>query len=632
MLGPLSDREVLRLAVDASPNGILVCDRLGTIVFANHQIEATFGYDAAELVGRPVDQLLSVEDRGAWPWEGERHLRGRRKDGSLVRVEARLSATSEGSDQTLVASVIDLTHRESGGEMREASPEAPSAHVDLERMLSRLAVRFVNVPPTDVDAAIADSQRQIVEAFDLDHSALWTFDADDHATSTHLWRRVDGSPDTASALPASLLRRVRAGETVAIDRADRVADPVERASLERAGIKSMVLLPFGWGADGTGSLLSFASVRRHRPWPRELLERLQMVALVFEQALARRRAQESLTKSLGEVKDLRDRLTLENSQLKSEVRALRAPRRVVAESAAVRRVLADIEPVAASSATVLLLGETGSGKDLFAQTIHELSDRHHRPMVRVNCGAIPPTLLESELFGHERGAYTGALAKQIGRFELADGSTLFLDEVGELPLDAQVKLLRVLQDKVIERLGSVQSIKVNVRIIAATNRDLEHAVQTRAFREDLYYRLNVYPITVPPLRDRREDIPVLAWAFVDEFSKAFGKRIDSISRESLKTLLDYHWPGNVRELRNTIERAVIVATSRQLVIEPPRTAPAARLLTTNLMEMEAQHIREVLDTTGWRVRGTDGAAERLGMKPTTLESRMAKLGIRRPRL
>jgi transcriptional regulator with GAF, ATPase, and Fis domain len=268
---------------------------------------------------------------------------------------------------------------------------------------------------------------------------------------------------------------------------------------------------------------------------------------------------------------------------------------------------------------------------LFAQTIHELSDRHHRPMVRVNCGAIPPTLLESELFGHERGAYTGALAKQIGRFELADGSTLFLDEVGELPLDAQVKLLRVLQDKVIERLGSVQSIKVNVRIIAATNRDLEHAVQTRAFREDLYYRLNVYPITVPPLRDRREDIPVLAWAFVDEFSKAFGKRIDSISRESLKTLLDYHWPGNVRELRNTIERAVIVATSRQLVIEPPRTAPAARLLTTNLMEMEAQHIREVLDTTGWRVRGTDGAAERLGMKPTTLESRMAKLGIRRPR-
>jgi PAS domain S-box-containing protein len=325
----------------------------------------------------------------------------------------------------------------------------------------------------------------------------------------------------------------------------------------------------------------------------------------------------------------RDRLALENTLLRSEVHALRSPRAVVAESPAARRVLEQIAPVADTTATVLLMGETGSGKDVFAQAIHDMSRRHARGMVRVNCGAIPAALIESELFGRERGAYTGALSKQIGRFEAADGSTIFLDEIAELPIESQAKLLRVLQDKVIERLGSTHSVKVDVRIIAATNRDLERAVEDRTFREDLYYRLNVYPITIPPLRDRREDIPLLVWTFIDEFSKSLGKPITSIAKDSLMALEQYSWPGNIRELRNVVERAMIVATGPRLVFDPPRTTVPFRPATSRLSDMEAGHIRNVLDACGWRVRGAGGAAARLGLKPTTLESRMARLGIRR---
>ncbi len=249
-------------------------------------------------------------------------------------------------------------------------------------------------------------------------------------------------------------------------------------------------------------------------------------------------------------------------------------------------------------------------------------------MIRVSCAAIPIALIESELFGRERGAFTGALSRQIGRFEAAHGTTIFLDEIGDLPLEIQVKLLRVLQARTIERLGGNQSIKVDVRVIAATNKNLEQAVADRTFREDLYYRLNVFPITIPPLRDRIDDIPSLVWTFVDEFSQAFGKKISSISKESLAALQRYSWPGNVRELRNVIEREMIIATGPTLVLAAPRPQ-AGRAASLTLVDSQVEHITSVLDSCGWRVRGAGGAAERLGVKPTTLESRMARLGIAR---
>jgi transcriptional regulator with GAF, ATPase, and Fis domain len=250
-------------------------------------------------------------------------------------------------------------------------------------------------------------------------------------------------------------------------------------------------------------------------------------------------------------------------------------------------------------------------------------------MVKVSCAAIPSALIESELFGRERGAYTGALSRQIGRFEAANQSTLFLDEVGELQPEVQVKLLRVLQERVIERLGSTQPVKVDVRIIAATNRNLEKAVEEGRFREDLFYRLNVFPVVVPPLRERVEDIPGLVWAFVDEFSRLFGKSIETVSKDSMRDLQRYAWPGNVRELRNVVERAVILATGPHLAISAPATSVRMPKEAMTLAALEVEHIRRVLESTNWRVRGPGGAAERLGLKPTTLESRMARLGITR---
>jgi transcriptional regulator with GAF, ATPase, and Fis domain len=251
-------------------------------------------------------------------------------------------------------------------------------------------------------------------------------------------------------------------------------------------------------------------------------------------------------------------------------------------------------------------------------------------MVRINCAAIPSTLIESELFGREKGAFTGALARQIGRFELADHSTIFLDEIGDLPVDTQVKLLRVLEERQIERLGSPKAVGVDVRIIAATHRNLERRITEDAFRQDLYYRLNVFPIEMPPLRDRTEDIPLLVWRFVGEFSKAFGKRVDAIPRDNMDALQRHSWPGNIRELRNVVERAMIVAVGHNLTIPIPAQPPSALGRSLRLVDVEKEHVLRVVEGCRWRIRGVDGAAERLGLRPTTLETRMAKLGIKRP--
>jgi transcriptional regulator with GAF, ATPase, and Fis domain len=305
-------------------------------------------------------------------------------------------------------------------------------------------------------------------------------------------------------------------------------------------------------------------------------------------------------------------------------------RRISGESRAIRVVLEHLHQVSPTPATVLLLGETGVGKELFAEAIHNASPRRRRPMIKVNCAAMPATLIESELFGHERGAFTDASFRRIGRFEAAHGSTILLDEIGELPLEVQVKLLRVLEERSVARLGTNDSVKVDVRIIAATNRNLEEAVANRVFREDLFYRLNVFPLTIPPLRDRQEDIPNLTWTFVDEFAQAFGKRIDAVATESLAELQEYEWPGNVRELRNLIERAMIVATGPTLTIKiPPPSSRNGRSTGEKLVDIKVEHIRGVLDSCGWRVRGVGGAAERLAVKPTTLESHMKRLGIAR---
>jgi formate hydrogenlyase transcriptional activator len=333
-----------------------------------------------------------------------------------------------------------------------------------------------------------------------------------------------------------------------------------------------------------------------------------------------------------EIAALKARLEEENVYLREEVRTEAAFGDVVGESPAIVGALANVRKVAKTDSTVLVTGETGTGKELIVRAIHALSRRKDKLLVKVNCAALPAGVIESELFGHEKGAFTGALTRKIGRFELANGGTLFLDEVGDLPLELQAKLLRVLQEGEFERVGGTQTLKVDVRLIAATNRDLEQAVSEGRFRADLYYRLNVFPIVIPPLRKRLEDVPRLARHFAMLYASKMGKHVGPLSAEVLHRLAAYAWPGNVRELQNVIERAVILSAKGRFELGELVAAPAGespKQAPRSLEAVERQHIVAVLEETGWRVSGERGAAKILGLKRTTLEARMKKLGILR---
>ena len=354
-----------------------------------------------------------------------------------------------------------------------------------------------------------------------------------------------------------------------------------------------------------------------------LSEVAKQIALAVENAVAYK-----------QIAQLRDKLTEEKLYLEEEIQTEYNFEEIVGDSRALKLVLKEVQTVAATDSTVLILGETGSGKELVARALHNRSDRRERTFVKLNCAAIPTGLLESELFGHEKGAFTGAIATKIGRFELADRGTIFLDEVGEIPLELQVKLLRVLQEQEFERLGSTRTIRVNVRVIAATNRDLGRMVEEQEFRSDLYYRLKVFPVTVPPLRDRPEDIPLLVRHFAQKFAQRMKKHIETIPSEAMKALQAYPWPGNVRELENFVERAVILTQGPDLFVSlaelQPRPSHTTNSGTTTLEQAEREHILKALRESNWTIGGPAGASTKLGMKRTTLQSKMQKLGVTRP--
>jgi len=334
-----------------------------------------------------------------------------------------------------------------------------------------------------------------------------------------------------------------------------------------------------------------------------------------------------LRQQLDEIKKLKAQLEQENIYLQEEITLLSQHGDIIGDSPAIKFVLSQVEQVAGTDSTVLILGETGTGKELIARNIHRLSNRKDRAMVTINCASLPPTLIESELFGREAGAYTGAMTKMMGRFEIADGSTLFLDEIGELPFDLQGKLLRVLEEGKFERLGSTTPRNVNVRIIAATNRLLAQDVKEGKFRKDLYYRLNVFPVEIPPLRMRTEDIPRLVWFFVRSFQDRMGKEIESIPLKNMEVLKTYSWPGNIRELKNIVEHAMIICKGKTLTIPLPLADPPREVATGSFQDAERKHILSILEKTGGRISGTGGAAEILGLKRSTLYSKMKKLGI-----
>ena len=346
----------------------------------------------------------------------------------------------------------------------------------------------------------------------------------------------------------------------------------------------------------------------------------------------RKRAEESLKNALTEVEQLKNQLQNENLYLQDEIKLTHNFEEIISRNNGFKKVLAEVEQVASTDATVLILGETGTGKELIARAIHNISPRRNRPLVKINCAALPANLIESELFGHEKGAFTGAFSRKIGRFELANDGTIFLDEIGDLSMELQAKLLRVLQDGEFVRVGSSSTMKVDVRVIAATNRNLEAALENKTFRGDLYYRLSVFPIRIPPLRERKNDIPVLVKHFVKKYGVQTGKKIEKVPQKVIDSLQAYHWPGNVRELENIIERAVIISQGSQLELGkwfPRKDIPPEAFDMATLEDSERIHILKALEFTGWRVSGEKGAAKILGINPNTLVSKMKKLDIHR---
>ncbi len=504
----------------------------------------------------------------------------------------------------------------------------------FEALLADLSARFVHVPAEQVDRLIEEAQRRIVQALGLDRSTLLQrAEGETDLVITHAWAvaafaaqpGLFGIQDFPwvhqTLLRGGIVRFATLEELPAEAKRDQ-------DSFRTIHQKSNLIFPLAATGRVVGAL-SFGTLSAEREWPDGLVQRLQLMADIFANALARQQSEQALRRALDDVTRLKQQLEAENAYLREVAQA--QPSDIVGHSPALKRVLAQADQVAPTGTAILLLGETGTGKGVLAQLLHHRSKRQDRVLVTCNCAALPPTLIEAELFGREKGAYTGALTRQAGRFELAQGATIFLDEIAELPLELQVKLLRVLEDGSLERIGSTKTLRVDVRVIAATNRDLAKRVAAGKFREDLYYRLNVFPIVVPPLRERGEDIPLLVWTFAKHFGQALGKPVERIPQATMEALQRYPWPGNIRELRNVIERAVILSEGSTLRVPVGAAAGPALDAPLTLAGAERTQIVAALEQTGWHIRGPAGAATLLGLKPTTLESRIKKLGLQRPR-
>jgi len=548
----------------------------------------------------------------------------------------------------------------------------------MDGLSADLLSSLIRIAPEDFAAAVETALRRIGERLDVDIATIVEFDGAGQSTDGgfHWVRHTLTSADVLADIKrlAALMHSLDVGSEPMI--LERIPDQLPRELLARVApahglsMKSAVMIPMI--IPGQCSLaLAVGVCTGYRSWPERFIEGLRLLTEVIIAAWQRRTQELALRQSREEVARLSthpdgddhhiavlpERADLVGASMDdaptpveravatadrtidtppaADHRSVRvsAAEEIVGSSAPLRAALARLSEVASSDSTVLLLGETGTGKELFAKVLHAQSPRRHAPLVCVNCAALPPTLIESELFGHERGAFTGAVAQRQGRFEVAHRGTLFLDEIGDLPLDLQAKLLRVLQEGEFERLGTSRTRKVDVRIVAATHRDLEEAVADGGFRDDLYYRLNVFPVRLPPLRERRDDIPDLVWYLIRKRQAAVHRRIDRVPPESMELLQRHSWPGNIRELENVLERALIHSTDNTLIlrdddievsVNAPSTPPADA---STLSFVERAHIEDVLRACGWRINGVGNAAERLGMHPNTLRFRMKKLGI-----
>ena len=506
----------------------------------------------------------------------------------------------------------------------------------LDALASQMSTSLLRLGADDLDASLERSLRQITEAIDADQAALLALGDDDalfDVVSSWTRRGRGAVPDIDGPLTLHIVALLHGDQPRII----RVPHGLAPHAFDPDGqhldpIRSAVGVPVYVGGQRVCAFI-VSSVRDAAVWSDHVVSRIQLLAEILTYAVHRRTQSRALRLREAELTRLSTQLKSEAVYLREEIQTLHGFNEIIGDSAVLRDALDRVREVASTDATVLLLGETGTGKELFARAVHDRSPRRHRTLVRVNCAALPPSLIESELFGHERGAFTGAVSMRQGRFELADKGTIFLDEIGDLPPELQAKLLRVLQEGEFERVGSSHIRQVDVRVIAATHRSLTELTEAGQFRADLFYRLSVYPIHLPALRERPEDIPKLVWFFVHRRQRALHREIRRIPQGVMETLQAYSWPGNVRELENVIERAMIRSTGDTLVLDNsfgPVTRSSARAHADSLDTVVRRHIEDVLRRCGWRISGKGNAADHLNLHPNTLRFRMKKLGITRP--
>ncbi|MBL7203640.1 MAG: sigma 54-interacting transcriptional regulator [Desulfobacteraceae bacterium] len=508
-------------------------------------------------------------------------------------------------------------------------------------LLSELFAAFVNIQDSEFDDKINYALRRIVQVLKIDRCHLLQYRYNTkHYVTTHSWA-AEGIPDAniigfgSADTPWINANYALEQKIFQCNRLDDLPDEAEtdkRFFLKR-GSKSILILPITENQLPIGAFF-LDHVRFERTWTPEFVQPLKRIAEVLLNVLLKKRSEEKLQRAFQEIKQLKDQIESERNYLQEEIQLEHNFENIIGQSQSLQYALLKAEQVAPTNTTALILGETGTGKELLARAIHDKSRRKKRPLIKVNCASLSSNLIESELFGHEKGAFTGAHTKRKGRFELADGATLFLDEIGELSLETQSKLLRILQEGEFERMGSSHTIKVDVRIIAATNRNLAEEAESGRFRKDLWYRLNVFPITAPPLRKRKEDIPLIVNWLVKKICKKMGKQIESILASTMKTLEEYSWPGNIRELENVVERAIISSSSNVLRLAEKlgtnQTEQLSECRRKTMHEMERDYIIETLEETKWQIGGKKGAAVILNLPTSTLRARMKKLDIKRP--
>ncbi len=609
---PPFDRDALlarqsELILHCVGEGIYGLDHHGLTTFVNPRAAELLGWEPDELIGKPQHDISHHSHPDGSPYLREEcPIYAAFKVGTVHRVTDEVFWRKDGT--SFHVEYLSTPLRDEAGELIGA------------------VVTFRDISErVEAEEAVRQLQRQNQSILESAGEGIYGLDHRGHTTFVN--------PAAAEMLgwePDELLGKPQ-HNIIHHTRADGSPYPAEECPIYAAfgdGAKRRVDTEVFWRKDGTSLPVEYVSTPI-----RDEDGNLTGAVVSFIDITERKRQQEALERALTEVRELKDRLQQENVYLQQEIQVNHNFEEIIGASDALRKTLSRLEQVAGTDATVLLTGETGVGKELFARAIHHLSPRAERPLVKVNCAALPSTLIESELFGHERGAFTGATRQRIGRFELAHGGTIFLDEIGELPLDLQAKLLRVIQEGELERIGGSRTISVDVRIIAATNRDLTKAVWAGEFRDDLYYRLNVFPVDIAPLRERKEDIPQLVTHFVRKFSAKLGKAIEHIPDHTQAALRQYEWPGNVRELENIIERGVILSNDGTLRVDealqmrPPD--PGAAPDRQTLEAVERDHILGVLEQSNWRIEGNDGAAVILGLHPNTLRSRMKKAGIER---